>query len=166
MGNRRLIIEDEQRGETRAEYGKAVLKNLSEQLTQQFGKGFTVRNLRNMRDFYSKFPKRHALRTELSWTHYRTLLRIDDEAARNWYMMNEAVSENWSSRALERQQRISTDDEDFYIDLVFYNFKLKCFLLIDLKMGKLSHQERWANGYLFAFTTNTKKAMTTTRLSA
>ncbi|PID65003.1 MAG: hypothetical protein CR962_00410, partial [Gammaproteobacteria bacterium] len=86
----RLIVEDEQRGKTRAEYGKAVLKNLSAQLTQQFGKGFTVRNLRNMRDFYSKFPKRHALRTELSWTHYRTLLRIDNEAARNWYM-NEAV---------------------------------------------------------------------------
>lgn len=223
----RLIVEDEQQGQARAEYGKGVLKNLSISLTAEFGKGFDVRNLRSMRNFFLNFPKRNALRTELSWTHYRTLLRVENEQARQWYM-NEAVEQNWSSRALERQigklyyerllttqykskdiqpvldeaeqhtqalalspadylrdpyifdflglptdslqeneleqalidnlqqfllelgkgfafverqQRISTDDGDYYIDLVFYNFHLKCFLLIDLKMHKLSHQD-------------------------
>lgn len=207
----RLIVEQEQQGQTRAEYGKAQLKSLSLQLTQHFGKGFDVTNLRNMRRFYTAFPIRDALRLELSWTHYRTLLRIDNEQARSWYTQ-EAESQAWSARALERQisalyyerllaskekapveqeaqqktrelapspkdylrdpyildflnlddksyqeshleqgiinniqqfllelgkgfafverqQRIRFDDEDFYIDLVFYNFKLKCFLL-------------------------------------
>ncbi|MBS9780980.1 MAG: DUF1016 family protein [Gammaproteobacteria bacterium] len=218
----RLIVEDEQQGEQRAEYGKATLKHLSAELTKQFGKGFDVRNLRNMRNFYITFPKRNTLCTELSWSHYRTLVRIKNPQARTWYM-NESVTQNWSVRALERQigvlyyerllssqshklvsqeaeqhtnvlatntkdylrdpyildffnleqpllesdlendiinniqefllelgkgfafverqQRISTTDEDFYIDLVFYNFKLKCFLLIDLKIGKLTHQD-------------------------
>lgn len=223
----RLIVEDEQQGQTRAEYGKALLKTLSSALTKEFGKGFDVRNLRNMRGFYLAFPIRNALRTELSWTHYRTLIRIEKESARQWYM-NEAIEQAWSARALERQigtlyyerllatqakkgdirpvlaeaeqkthelalsakdylrdpyifdflelpngvlqeseleqglidnlqkfllelgkgfafverqQRISTDDGDYYIDLVFYNFHLKCFLLIDLKMHKLSHQD-------------------------
>lgn len=222
-----LIVEDEQQGKTRAEYGKGVLKNLSKALTKEFGKGFDVRNLRNMRNFYLTFPKWNAVRTELSWTHYRTLIRIEDEQARLWYM-NESVEQNWSVRALERQigtlyyerllttqlkagdeqsvkeeaknntkplalsptdylrdsyifdflglptdslqeneleqslidnlqkfllelgkgfafverqQRISTNDGDYYIDLVFYNFHLKCFLLIDLKMHKLTHQD-------------------------
>jgi predicted nuclease of restriction endonuclease-like (RecB) superfamily len=173
--------------------------------------------------FYQAFPIRDALRTELSWTHYRALIRIEQPAARQWYL-EEAINQAWSTRALERQistlyyerllsskdkppveqeslqkttslatsskdylrdpyifdflnlplqslletdveqglidnlqhfllelgkgfafverqQRISTDDQDFYLDLVFYNFKLKCFLLIDLKIGKLSHQD-------------------------
>lgn len=223
----RLIVEDEQQGESRAEYGKQVLKSLSDSLTDEFGKGFDIRNLRNMRQFYLAFPIRNALRTELSWTHYRTLLRIENESAREWYMQ-EAITQSWSARALERQvgtlyyerllatqankqdltpvldeakqkteplaltakdylrdpyifdflglpseglqeseleqalidnlqkfllelgkgfafverqQRIATDDGDFYIDLVFYNFHLKCFLLIDLKMHKLTHQD-------------------------
>ena len=223
----RLIVEDEQQGESRAEYGKQVLKSLSASLTVEFGKGFDVRNLRNMRSFYLAFPIRNALRTELSWTHYRTLLRIENESARQWYMQ-EAITQAWSARALERQigtlyyerllatqankqdltpaldeaeqktqplaltakdylrdpyifdflglpsaglqeseleqalidnlqkfllelgkgfafverqQRITTDDGDYYIDLVFYNFHLKCFLLIDLKMHKLTHQD-------------------------
>lgn len=74
-----LIVEDEQKGESRASYGKQVLQLLSKELTAEFGKGFDVRNLRNMRLFYLKFPIRNALRTELSWTHYRVLIRMYDE---------------------------------------------------------------------------------------
>jgi len=219
----RLIVEQEQQGSERAAYGKQVLNQLSNILTAEFGKGFDARNLRNMRSFYQTFPKWNAVRTNLSWTHYRSLIRIDNEQARQWYL-SEAISQNWSARALdrqisslyydrllssqdkasveqeaqektaelavtqkdflrdpyifdflnlphqslveseveqalidnlqkfllelgkgfafvERQQRISTDDQDFYIDLIFYNFKLKCFLLIDLKIGKLNHQD-------------------------
>ena len=223
----RLIVEDEQQGQARAEYGKGVLKTLSTALTNEFGKGFDVRNLSNMRSFYQAYPIWNAVRTELSWTHYRTLLKVENEQARQWYI-NEAIQQAWSARALERQigvlyyerllatqakqqdiqpvlaegqqkttdlaltakdylrdpyifdflglpsaplqeseleqalidnlqqfllelgkgfafverqQRISTDDGDYFIDLVFYNFHLKCFLLIDLKMHKLTHQD-------------------------
>jgi predicted nuclease of restriction endonuclease-like (RecB) superfamily len=219
----RLIVEDEQQGNRRAEYGKAVLQALSKQLSAEYGKGFDDRNLRNMRKFYQSFPNWNAVRTELSWTHYRALIRIGNEQARTWYMQ-EAQQQAWSARALERQmgtlyyerllaskektpveqeaqekthalaetnkdylrdpyildflnlqdktyqesdleqgiinnlqqfllelgkgfafverqQRLRFDDEDFYIDLVFYNFKLKCFLLVDLKIGKLKHQD-------------------------
>lgn len=223
----RLIVEDEQSGQARAEYGKEVLQGLSRSLSDEFGKGFDVRNLRNMRNFYLAFPIRNAVRTELSWTHYRTLLRVENQQARDWYI-KETIEQSWSARALERQigalyyerllstkakqqdiqpvlaegqqktaelaltakdylrdpyifdflglpsasiqeseleqglinnlqqfllelgkgfafverqQRISTDDGDYYIDLVFYNFHLKCFLLIDLKMHKLTHQD-------------------------
>lgn len=219
----RLIIEHEQQGNSRAEYGKQQLQQLSHQLTERLGKGFDVTNLRNMRQFYLSFPIRDAVRLELSWTHYRTLLRVENAQARDWYL-HEAINQSWSARALERQistlyyerllasqdkslleaeahqntqplaetakdylrdpyildflnlqnktyqesqleqaiisnlqqfllelgkgfafverqQRIRFDDEDFYIDLVFYNFKLKCFLLVDLKLGKLRHQD-------------------------
>ncbi|OCH40064.1 PDDEXK nuclease domain-containing protein [Aliivibrio fischeri] len=223
----RLIVEGEQQGETRAEYGKQVLKTLSVSLTEEFGKGFSVRNLRNMRSFYQAFPNRQTLSADLSWSHYNKLISIENEHARLWYL-KEAAEQNWSVRALERQmgtlyyerllatqagkhdlqsvldeaeqntkplavdvkdylrdpyildflnlpssqvheseleqalidnlqkfllelgkgfafverqQRISTDDGDYYIDLVFYNFHLKCFLLIDLKMHKLTHQD-------------------------
>ena len=216
----RIIVEHEQNGSLRAEYGKGVLQHLSEQLSDEFGKGFDVRNLRNMRAFYVTFPKWNALRSELSWTHYRALLRVENDAARNWYM-EESVRAGWSSRQLERQ--ISTlyydrllssrdkapvieeagklmeplaaedfikdpyvldfldlknypalretdleqalidklqefllelgrgfcfvarqklmryEDEDFYLDLVFYHSILKCHVLIDLKIGKLTH---------------------------
>ncbi|WP_348645662.1 DUF1016 N-terminal domain-containing protein [Marinobacter sp. S6332] len=98
----RLILEDEQQGEARAAYGKQQLQRLSRELTQEFGKGFDVTNLRNMRRFYEAFPKRDALRPELSWTHYRVLLRVENPQAREWYMA-EAASQHWSSRALERQ---------------------------------------------------------------
>ena len=87
----RLIVEDEQQGSTRAEYGKAVLADLSVRLTEEFGKGFTEANLRNMRQFYQYFPNCYALRSELTWTHYRLLIRVQDEDARQWYM-NEAES--------------------------------------------------------------------------
>jgi DUF1016 N-terminal domain len=98
----RLIVEDEQAGKERAEYGKAVLQVLAERLTAEFGKGFTVNNLRYMRQFYSLFPNHHALRDDLSWTHYRLLLKVERETARSWYM-TEAATEGWSTRALERQ---------------------------------------------------------------
>ncbi len=219
----RLIVEDEQQGESRAEYGKYVLQDLSKRLTETFGKGFDASNLRNMRQFYLAFPICDTVCPELSWSHYRRLIRIENQQARLWYMQ-EAIEQNWSVRALdrqisvlyyerllasadksaviseatqktellketiedylrdpyildflnlqdgtyqesdveqaiinnlqlfllelgkgfafvERQKRIRFSDEDFYIDLVFYNFKLKCFLLIDLKIGKLNHQD-------------------------
>lgn len=216
----RIIVEHEQNGNLRAEYGKSVLQQLSERLTKEFGKGFTVTNLKYMRQFYSTFPNGHALRGELTWTHYRALLRVESEDARNWYM-DETVNAGWSSRQLERQiatmyyerllssrnkaaviaeanEKISLvepesfikdpyvldfldlknypalretdleqalidklqdfllelgrgfcfvarqklmryEDEDFYLDLVFYHSILKCHVLIDLKIGKLTH---------------------------
>ena len=79
----RLIAEDEQNGEHRAEYGKKVLAELAERLTRDFGKGFDARELRKMRQFYFSFPKWDALRPELSWTHYRLLLRVENPEARN-----------------------------------------------------------------------------------
>ena len=218
------IVEFEQAGTTRADYGKRLIAQLAERLTAEFGKGFDSSNLRYMRLFYQAFPNCDALRHELSWTHYRSLLRVEDAAARQWYM-NEAVSQNWSTRALDRQigtlyydrllasqdrqsvreeaskniaalaitprnfvrdpvlleflglpnsgelleskledalienlqafllelgkgfafvarqERISTESKDFYIDLVFYNYLLKCFVLFDLKTNELTHQD-------------------------
>jgi hypothetical protein len=98
----RLIVEDEQNGEKRAEYGKKVLDDLAKRLTTDFGKGFDSRELRKMRQFYLLFKKWDAVRPELSWTHYRLLIKVEKADARNWYM-NEAVAENWSTRQLERQ---------------------------------------------------------------
>ena len=86
----------------RAEYGKQLLQFLSERLTFEFGKGFTVRNLRNIRQFYQTFPIRHALRTELTWTHYRMLMRIDEPNRRDFYL-TESADSGWTSRQLERQ---------------------------------------------------------------
>jgi predicted nuclease of restriction endonuclease-like (RecB) superfamily len=220
----RHIVEFEQQGQARATYGARLLPQLAERLSHEFGGGFDARNLRHMRSFFQAFPIWDAVRTELSWTHYRTLLRVDGEAARQWYV-NESIAQNWSSRALERQigtlyyerllssqdraavqaeassqlaplnqsprafvrdpvlleflglpgtgrlleseleqglmnklqafllelgkgfafvarqQRISTESKDFYIDLVFYNYLLKCFVLFDLKTGELTHQD-------------------------
>jgi predicted nuclease of restriction endonuclease-like (RecB) superfamily len=219
----RLIVEHEQQGQERAEYGKQQLQQLSKRLTNEFGKGFDITNLRNMRRMYLAFPIRETLSLELTWSHYNLLARLDNSAARQWYAQ-EAITQNWSVRALERQigvlyyerllaskekqpveqeaqnktsdlienpkdylrdpyildflnlqdktyqendleegiihnlqkfllelgkgfafverqQRIRTDDGDYYIDLVFYNYRLKCFLLIDLKMNKLTHQD-------------------------
>lgn len=96
----RHIVEFEQEGARRAAYGKQLLSTLAKVLTSEFGKGFDERNLRYMRDFYQTFPIWNAVRSELSWTHYRRLLRVDN--ARHWYM-NESALQNWSSRALERQ---------------------------------------------------------------
>ncbi|MDB5998257.1 MAG: hypothetical protein JWP42_5393, partial [Pseudomonas sp.] len=220
----RHIVEFEQQGARRAGYGKQLLATLGKALTAEYGKGFDETNLRKMRLFYQAFPIRDALRPELSWTHYRRLLRVDSDKARHWYM-DEAANQNWSSRALERQigtlyyerllmsrdksavmkeadtniqamnstprefirdpmmleflglpdtgivleteleqalieqlqsfllelgkgfafvarqQRISTEGRDFYIDLVFYNYLLNCFVIFDLKRGELTHQD-------------------------
>ena len=198
------------------------LKELSEQMTRDFGKGFTVTNLKYMRQFYLTFPNGHALRGELSWTHYRLLMKVENDNAREFYMQ-EAIKSQWSTRQLERQinsffyerllssknkERVAakvrdlepakkpediirdpyvleflglTQNDDFYesdleqalithlqrfllelgrgfsfvarqkritfdgchfrIDLVFYNYILKCFVLIDLKVGDLTHQD-------------------------
>jgi len=220
----RMIVEEEQRGQERAEYGTFLIKELSSRLTSEFRKGFSEQSLRNMRQFYKCFPIRSAVRSELTWTHYKSLIRIEKETSRNWYL-KEAVEQNWSTRALERQinssyyerllmskerepvieemrqnteplaptpqdfikdpyvleflgipdthnfheaeleqaiidklqafmlelgrgfafvgrqYRISTETKHFYIDLVFYNYILKCFVLIDLKAGELTHQD-------------------------
>ncbi|WGE62736.1 DUF1016 N-terminal domain-containing protein [Actinobacillus equuli subsp. haemolyticus] len=95
----RLLVEDEQQGEERAKYGKAILQNVSERLTAMYGKGFDVRNLHYMRSFYLAFPIRNTLCSELSWSHYRRLVQIENQSARDWYL-KEAISQNWSVRAL------------------------------------------------------------------
>jgi predicted nuclease of restriction endonuclease-like (RecB) superfamily len=110
----RLIVEEEQKGEKRAEYGKYLLKGLSEKLTEEFGEGYTERKLRYMRAFYLNFPIRHAARSEsieerrkalhpeLSWTHYRVLLKVKSPEEREFYM-NECIENQWPTRYLERQ---------------------------------------------------------------
>lgn len=116
----RLIVEKEQGGKKRATYGETILADLSGRLTKEFGRGFDERNLRNMRAFYQAFPiwnalrsksaklqKRDSLRTELSWTHYRLLLRVENKQARGWYM-RETANEHWSTRQLERQSTLFT----------------------------------------------------------
>ena len=94
----RSIVE-EQGGEERAKYGDALIEGLAVKLTKDFGKGFDIRNLRFMRQFYLTFPIRNALRSELSWTHYRRLMRVSDADARMWYM-NECADSHWSTRQL------------------------------------------------------------------
>jgi predicted nuclease of restriction endonuclease-like (RecB) superfamily len=153
----RLIVEDEQGGEERAEYGKGILKELSRRLTIEFGKGYSIQTLRNIRQFYMTFPKRSALRSELTWTHYKYLMRVDNEKAREWYI-NEAADQNWATRQLDRQRRMRIGDEDFYVDLVFYNFILKCFVLIDLKIGKLTYQDiGQMDGYVRMYEENLRR---------
>ena len=97
-----LIVEQEQQGEQRAVYGKQQLMLLSDKLQAEFGKGFDISNLRNMRKFYQAFPIQDAVRPELSWTHYRRLIRLENQAAKEWYIQ-ECIEQNWSSRALDRQ---------------------------------------------------------------
>lgn len=97
----KLIVE-KQGGESKAEYVSELLKELSKELTRDFGKGFTLANIKNMRQFYLTFPKSYAVRSELTWTHYRLLMRIENENARKYYE-EECVNSNWSTRQLERQ---------------------------------------------------------------
>ena len=218
----RLIVEHEQHGETRAEYGKETLTHLSKRLTSEFGRGFSRQNLQNMKQFYLCFQNCHTLSGKLSWSHYILLMRLDDEQARKFYL-REVETENWSVRELDRQinsllferlalsrdkkqvkalteqgqilesprdlikdpyvleflglqeqtaytekdletalidnlqsfllelgkgftfvarqKRITLDAEHFYVDLVFYNRLIHSFVLIDLKIGKLKHQD-------------------------
>lgn len=96
------IIEEEQKGKNRAEYGQALLDEISTRLTNRYGKSFSNRNLRYIRQFYKVFPIWNSVRSELSWTHYRLLLRVEKEEIRIYYL-NEAIEGNWSTRTLERQ---------------------------------------------------------------
>lgn len=215
------IVEQEQQGEKRAEYGKQIIKMLSKELTQEYGEGWSERNLRNFRLFYLTFKDLEIWHTRvpnLTWSHIRTTLRVDDPVAARWYLQT-ASQEMWSVRTLDRnistqyferhfkqpqliedsrknlpadklevlkspvvaeflgfnpgtdytesdlekglishlqeflvemgrgfafvarQKHIFTDAGDFYIDLVFYNYILKCFVLIDLKKGQITHQD-------------------------
>lgn len=238
----RIIVEEEQKGKAKAGYGEYLIKELSERLTNEFGAGFTISNLKYFRQFYLSFTISHALRgqsqiakkghalrgelpiirPELSWTHYRLLLQVQRPDARQFYI-EECINSNWSTRELERQissllferlalsrdkkgvlelakkghhiaapsdivkdpyvleflglekhekhlekdieqalidklqqfllelgkgfsfvarqQRITLDGDHFYIDLVFYNRLTRSFVLIDLKVGKLTHQD-------------------------
>ncbi len=98
----RHIVEFEQGGAARASYGQGMLPRFVEHLTAESGRGFDASSLRYVRLFYQAFPKCDALRHELSWTHYRLLLHVGDQAAHTWYR-NEAADQNWSTRALDRQ---------------------------------------------------------------
>ena len=80
------ILDEEQNGEDRARYGTYLIKELSLQLSAEFEKGFTQQNLRNMRQFYNCFPIRSTLCSELSWSHYRLIMRVENQKARLWYM--------------------------------------------------------------------------------
>lgn len=217
----RRIVEEEQQGQHKAEYGARLLENLSKALATDFGKGFSYANLRNFRQFYLTYPDQEICYTvcsKLSWSHNRLIMRVDDPKARAYYL-TEGAAQQWSVRQLERniqthsfqrllssrdetaagntghgntlgdfikdpyvleflqlpeagqlkesrleqaiidelqkfllelgkgfsfvarQMRISTETSHFFIDLVFYNYLLKCFVIIDLKTGKLSHQD-------------------------
>lgn len=211
-----------QQGDERASYGETVLEKLSQKLTTEFGKGFSKRNLERMRKFYIYFPIATTVSTQLSWSHYLELLKVDEESKRKFYM-KETINSRWSVRELQRQigsllyerlllssnkdkvlelaekgyelkeskdlvkdpfvlefldikentdylesdleknilehlkefllelgkgfmfvgsqVRLTLEEEHFYPDLVFYNRLLKCFVIIDLKIGKVTHQD-------------------------
>lgn len=97
----RIIVENEQQGKSKAQYGKATLNNLAKQLTFEFGKGFDERNLNNIRAFYRAFPIWNAVRSELSWTHYRIISRLENEKLRFQYVEH-AIEGNWDTRTLQR----------------------------------------------------------------
>jgi predicted nuclease of restriction endonuclease-like (RecB) superfamily len=216
------IVEEEQGGKNRADYGAFLIRGLARQLGEEFGQGVSTANLWNFRQFYLTFPsaeKLYALRRELTWTHWRLLMRVEDPEERNYYI-DECTVQGWTTRQLERnlasgayrrllvrpasetrqpaqspvpphpagfikdpyvleflglqglpiherpledaivtrlrdflmelgrgfsfvgrQFRVSTETAHFYVDLVFYNYLLKCFVLIDLKTQKLTHQD-------------------------
>lgn len=137
----RLIVEGEQGGDKRAAYGKGVLTNLASRLTDEFGEGFRLSNLRNFRQFHECFSEheiRHTVCSELAWSHLRLLMRVEDPIVRMWYA-NEAVTQGWSVRALDRQKHLRVEGEDCFVDLVFYNYLLKCFALIERKITASRH---------------------------
>lgn len=216
------IIMEIQQGDERASYGDAVLDKLSIKLTNEFGKGFSSRNLRTMRKFYLTYPIWKTVSAKLSWSHYLELIKIEEEQKRNFYL-NETINSRWSVRELQRQRdsllyerltlsadknkilelaekgqilseskdlvkdpfvlefldikenteyletdleknilehlkefllelgkgfsfvgnqvRLTLEEDHFYPDLVFYNRLLKCFVIIDLKIGKVTHQD-------------------------
>lgn len=218
----KVIFEEEQQGKDRADYGTFLIKSLSENLQPQFGSGFSYRQLNWYRQFYKTFPIVSALRTQFSWTHYKSLISIDNQDKREFYIA-ETSKNNWTARQLERQvnsqlferlllsndvqsvlavareeklptdakeiikdpmvleflglkreaayyekdletaiithlqdfilelgngfsfvarqKRIHIDGDEFFIDLVFYNRLLQCFVIIEIKTTKLTHQD-------------------------
>ena len=218
----KTIIEEEQQGKERAEYGTYLIRSLSEELKPDYGTSFSVRQLELSRQFFRIYPIANALRSQLNWTQYRLLIRIEDESKREYYLA-EAAKNNWTARQLERQinsqlyerlllssdkkrvlavaqgeqmpedptdiikdpifleflglkreaayyekdleraiithlqeflleigngftfvsrqQRIHLEGDDFFADLVFYNRLLRCFVIIELKTHKLTHQD-------------------------
>ncbi|MFT4061599.1 MAG: PDDEXK nuclease domain-containing protein [Edaphocola sp.] len=221
------IVEEEQHGADRAEYGKQIIQTISDELTEEFGKGFSKRTIWEIRQFYTCFPENSIVRTlfaQLSWSHFQRVLKVSNENARMYYL-KEAAENTWSVRTLDRnistlyydrliasadketvknemlektrkiplnpndfiknptvleflnlptneayteaelekalidnlqafilelgkgfafvarQEHIRTETSDFYIDLVFYNYILRCFVIIELKTNKLSHQD-------------------------
>jgi len=218
----KTIFEEEQQGQERAEYGTYLIKHLSKELEPEYGTSFSVRQLELSRQFFRTFPIANALRSQLNWTQYRLLIRIEDESKRDYYIA-EAARNNWTARQLERQinsqlyerlllsndkervlavaqgeqkpekatdiikdpmyleflglkreaayyekdleqaiithlqeflleigngftfvarqQRIHLDGDDFFADLIFYNRLLRCFVIIELKTHKLTHQD-------------------------
>jgi len=218
----KIIFEEEQQGKDRADYGKYLIKSISEEFQPQFGTGFSIRQLEMNRQFYRSFPITNALRSQFSWTHYRTLIRIENQDKKDFYIA-ETEKNNWTARQLERQvnsqlferlllsndvqsvlavareeklptdakeiikdpmvleflglkreaayyekdleaaiithlrdfllelgngfsfvarqKRIHIEGDEFYIDLVFYNRLLLCFVIIEIKTTKLTHQD-------------------------
>jgi predicted nuclease of restriction endonuclease-like (RecB) superfamily len=218
----KVIFEEEQAGKERAEYGAYLIKSISNVFQPQFGTGFSVRQLERYRQFYRMFPNTSALRTQLSWTHYKLMLSIDNQDKREFYIA-ESTKNNWTARQMERQinsqlferllmsnnvqsvlavarneklpgdakeiikdpmvleflglkreaayyekdletaiithmqdflleigngfsfvarqKRIHIEGDDFFIDLVFYNRLLQCFVLVEIKTDKLTHQD-------------------------
>ena len=218
----RVIFEEEQQGKERAEYGKFIIKSISEEFQPHLGTGFSIRQLERYRQFYRTFPIASALQTQFNWTHYKTLISIDNKDKREFYIA-ETVKNNWTARQLERQvnsqlferlllsndvqsvlavareermpeeakeiikdpmvleflglqreaayyekdletaiithlhdflleigngfsfvarqKRIHLDGDDFFIDLVFYNRLLQCFVIIEIKTAKLKHED-------------------------
>ena len=128
------IVREEQ-GATRSAYGEGSLARLGVILSREFGRGFAERSLQNMRQFYLAYPNASALRAELVWSHYRTLMRLPDN--QRAFYERVAAGGRWSSRELEKQ----IGEEDFYIDLVFLHRTLRCQIFIDLKIGALTHAD-------------------------
>lgn len=218
----KVIFEEEQQGKDRADYGKFLIKSISDEFQPLFGTGFSVRQLERNRQFYRLFPNTSALRTQFSWTHYKLLLSVENQDKRDFYIA-ESENNNWTARQLERQinsqlferlllsndvqavlsvarrekmpveakeiikdpmvleflglrretayyekdletaiithlhdflleigngfsfvarqKRIHIDGDEYFIDLVFYNRLLQCFVIIEIKTGKLVHQD-------------------------
>lgn len=134
----RRIVEEEQNGEKRAAYGTKLIKNLADKLVQTYGSSYNKRNLDYYKKFYLLFPDSQIVHTcvhNLSWSHVRRVLSVPNNEARLWYLLGRGFA------FVERQQHIATDTDDFYIDLVFYNYKMKRFVLFELKTHKLTHQD-------------------------
>jgi hypothetical protein len=134
------IFVEEQHGQDRAEYGAYLLKNLAWKIEPEFGSGFSYRQFAFCRQFYRLYSIVNALRSQLNWSQYRLLIRIDDESKREYYEL-EAANNGWTGRELERQKRSLIEDDEFFADLVFYNRLLRCFVVIEIKTHKITHLE-------------------------